>query len=136
MTTRILRTGSLIAVFLVLLPIVIAPVAAQDRIKTMPGYEQYMEMNKVRQEAYVSGAINARWADDSKSFEYSYDSKRFQFDVGDLSAEEIETEDGPSAGRRRGPDRGHSGINQYRMMKFFIQNLVMYPAETAKETTL
>ena len=26
-----------------------------------------------------------------------------------------------------GPDRGHSGINQMRMMEFFIQNLVMYP---------
>ena len=29
-----------------------------------------------------------------------------------------------------GPDRGHSRINQNRMMEFFIQNLVMYPAIT------
>jgi dipeptidyl-peptidase-4 len=26
-----------------------------------------------------------------------------------------------------GPDRGHSGINQYRMMEFFIANLVLHP---------
>jgi dipeptidyl-peptidase-4 len=26
-----------------------------------------------------------------------------------------------------GPDRGHSGINQDRMMEFFIENLVMRP---------
>jgi dipeptidyl-peptidase 4 len=27
-----------------------------------------------------------------------------------------------------GPDRGHSGINQYRMMEFFIDNLVIRPS--------
>jgi dipeptidyl-peptidase-4 len=28
-----------------------------------------------------------------------------------------------------GPDRGHSGLNQYRMMEFFIDNLVLHPDE-------
>jgi dipeptidyl-peptidase-4 len=27
-----------------------------------------------------------------------------------------------------GPDRGHSGINQDRMMEFFIESLVMRPS--------
>jgi dipeptidyl-peptidase-4 len=27
-----------------------------------------------------------------------------------------------------GPDQGHSGIKQERMMEFFIENLVMKPA--------
>lgn len=35
-----------------------------------------------------------------------------------------------------GPDRGHSGINQFRMMEFFIQNLVMYPPDQQAETSL
>ena len=26
-----------------------------------------------------------------------------------------------------GPDAGHSGVNQQRMMEFFIENLVMRP---------
>jgi dipeptidyl-peptidase-4 len=29
-----------------------------------------------------------------------------------------------------GPDQGHSGINQARMMEFFIENLVMRPVTT------
>jgi dipeptidyl-peptidase-4 len=33
-----------------------------------------------------------------------------------------------------GPDRGHSGINQDRMMEFFIENLVMRPAASASST--
>ena len=28
-----------------------------------------------------------------------------------------------------GPDQGHSGLNQQRMMEFFIENLVLNPAE-------
>ena len=27
-----------------------------------------------------------------------------------------------------GPDQGHSGLNQQRMMEFFIENLVLTPA--------
>jgi dipeptidyl-peptidase-4 len=26
-----------------------------------------------------------------------------------------------------GPDAGHSGVNQQRMMEFFIENLIMRP---------
>jgi dipeptidyl-peptidase 4 len=32
-----------------------------------------------------------------------------------------------------GPDRGHSGVNQDRMMEFFIENLIVRP--TALTTT-
>jgi dipeptidyl-peptidase-4 len=30
-----------------------------------------------------------------------------------------------------GPDAGHSGVNQQRMMEFFIQNLVIDPPKRA-----
>ena len=29
-----------------------------------------------------------------------------------------------------GPDRGHSGVNQDRMMEFFIDNLIVRPGST------
>jgi dipeptidyl-peptidase-4 len=34
-----------------------------------------------------------------------------------------------------GPDQGHSGVNQQRMMEFFIENLVMNPASASMSTT-
>jgi dipeptidyl-peptidase-4 len=34
-----------------------------------------------------------------------------------------------------GPDLGHTGVNQGRMMEFFIENLVMRPAATTVTTT-
>ena len=33
-----------------------------------------------------------------------------------------------------GPDAGHSGVNQQRMMEFFIQNLVIDPPRPAAVT--
>ena len=33
-----------------------------------------------------------------------------------------------------GPDQGHSGVNQQRMMEFFIDNLVVRPAAAAADT--
>jgi dipeptidyl-peptidase-4 len=33
-----------------------------------------------------------------------------------------------------GPDQGHSGVNQQRMMEFFIENLVLHPAAGAAAT--
>jgi dipeptidyl-peptidase 4 len=33
-----------------------------------------------------------------------------------------------------GPDRGHTAINQDRMMEFFIENLVIRPAAAATQT--
>jgi dipeptidyl-peptidase-4 len=34
-----------------------------------------------------------------------------------------------------GPDMGHSGLNQDRMMEFFIENLVLTPSGVATTTT-
>jgi dipeptidyl-peptidase 4 len=34
-----------------------------------------------------------------------------------------------------GPDLGHTGVNQQRMMEFFIENLVVRPAGSAVTTT-
>jgi dipeptidyl-peptidase 4 len=34
-----------------------------------------------------------------------------------------------------GPDLGHTGVNQQRMMEFFIENLVIRPAASPVTTT-
>ena len=73
----------------------------------MPGYEQYQRIGRQIPQSVVSGAINANWADDSRSFEYSHAGKRWRFDVGTLRATEAPAT-APAAGRGfgRGPERG------------------------------
>ena len=57
------------------------PLAAQDRLKTMPGYEQYQKMSREIPGSVKLGSINAQWKDDGASFEYVWDGKRYRYDV-------------------------------------------------------
>ena len=68
--------GALVAI------LALASVAgAQDRLKTMPGYDQFTRMMPQRNGAFKSGAVNGTWADSGKAFDYTYDGKRFRVDV-------------------------------------------------------
>ena len=60
--------------------------AAQDRLKTMPGYEQAQRVAGEGPAAFSGGALRATWADGSKTFEYDMDGKRFRYDVATRQA--------------------------------------------------
>ena len=57
------------------------PTAAQDRLKTLPGYERYERMSGEIPGSVVSGALEATWQDDGRTFEYVRDGKRYRYDV-------------------------------------------------------
>ncbi len=82
-----------------------AVIVAQDRLKTMPGYDQYQKMVPIIQAGVVgTGAVNAAWKDDSKSFEYTREGKRYSFDISTLHSAIIgdAPEGQPGGGRGRG----------------------------------
>ena len=92
----------------------ILPVAlgAQDRLKTMPGYDQYQKMQKEIPTAIKSGSLAATWKDDGKTFEYAKDGKRYRFDVATRQAVEIGTvpdDAGGRGGRGQTPPQGRGG---------------------------
>jgi dipeptidyl-peptidase 4 len=77
---------------------------AQDRLKTMPGYDQYQKMSKELGKGgkgkgkgggagtgslVKSGAIDVTWKEGGKSFDYELDGKRYHFDIAAGKAEEI-----------------------------------------------
>ncbi len=75
---------------------VVAPLGAQDRLKQMPGYDQYQKMRGDAQGiAAMLGSVTARWKDDSSAFDYARDGKLYRYDlatrqtaaVGDAPAE-------------------------------------------------
>ncbi len=78
----------------------------QDKIKNMPGYDQYTEMSPELRTAFVSGAVNASWAEDSGSFEYVYDGQRYRYDVKAKEAVAIENQEQTGGGRGGRPARG------------------------------
>ena len=65
------------------LSIALAPALAQaqDRLKTMPGYEQFQRVAPQINSSVKSGALNVNWSPDGKSFEYFFDGTRQRFDL-------------------------------------------------------
>ncbi|MEO5800796.1 MAG: DPP IV N-terminal domain-containing protein [Gemmatimonadales bacterium] len=81
---------------------------AQDRLKTMPGYEQYTKMASQINGSVKSGAINATWVDSGKALQYNLDGKLWRFDLATKKASEATTPGTPATQPGRGP-RGAAG---------------------------
>jgi dipeptidyl-peptidase-4 len=84
---------------------------AQDRLKTMPGYDQYQKMSGKIPGSVKLGSLLVTWKDDGKAFEYTKDGKTYLYDLATKKAEETK---GSAAGGRgafggRGPGRGGFG---------------------------
>lgn len=63
--------------------------SAQQWIKLMPGYDRYSEIAPQIRRSVTEGRISADWAEDGKSFTYSWEGKQYKFDVKKRKAEEI-----------------------------------------------
>ena len=88
---------------------------AQDRLKTMPGYEQYQKMSREIPGSVKLGALSVVWKDGGQAFEYRKDGKAYRYTIATRTTEEVAptSENNPPApgafgGRRQagGPERG------------------------------
>ena len=111
-TTRSSSTIRVLLAALTGVAILSAVVGAQDRLKTMPGYEQYLRMSKEIPAAVKMGNLPVVWKDGGKAFEYTKDGKTWRFDVATKAATEIPATDaapaapGGRGGFGGGPARG------------------------------
>ncbi|MEN8118317.1 MAG: DPP IV N-terminal domain-containing protein [Bacteroidota bacterium] len=95
---------ALISVIILIISSVLSPSSAQQWIKNMPGYEQYQKVGPQIRSSVKHGRISADWADDGNSFEYSWDGKKYKYNVKKKKAEEVgeaEKEESPMARYRR-----------------------------------
>jgi dipeptidyl-peptidase-4 len=95
---------------LVALGFVPAAILAQDRLKTMPGYEQAQRLARESGTAVRGGNLAVTWTD-ANTFEYTRDGKRYRFDVATRTASEISQpgEAGRSGGSGGSGRSGRSG---------------------------
>jgi dipeptidyl-peptidase-4 len=54
---------------------------AQDRLKTMPGYERYQRLSKEIPGAVKLGALAVTWQDGGQALEYQRNGKRYRYDL-------------------------------------------------------
>jgi dipeptidyl-peptidase 4 len=64
--------------------------AAQDRLKSMPGYEQAQRLALDASSAVSGGAPTVTWQDDSAAFDYERNGKLFRYVVKERQAAEIQ----------------------------------------------
>lgn len=81
--------------------------SAQDRLRAMPGYQQFQKVSAESRDAVKSGALSVSWKE-AGTFEYTRDGRLYRYDVRTKTA--TETGDAPAAaegGRGKGdPERG------------------------------
>jgi dipeptidyl-peptidase-4 len=82
--------------------------AAQDRLRSMPGYAQYNRMATQLAGALQSGSVTVTWSADGKGFEYVRSGRRYRYDVATRLASEVGDAAG-STGRGSRGGRGGAG---------------------------
>ncbi len=89
--------------------------SAQDRLKTMPGYEQHQKMSREIPGSVKLGALSVVWKDGGQAFEYRKDGKAYRYTIATRTTAETEPTEannppppGGFGGRRQagGPARG------------------------------
>ena len=105
--------GRVLPAGLALLAFAAAGLHAQDRLKTMPGYDQYQKMAGQILGSVTSGAVNGTWVDSGKIFQYNWGGKLWRYDLAARTRAEATTTDTAKtpAGRNTrvggaGPGRG------------------------------
>jgi dipeptidyl-peptidase-4 len=95
------------------LPILLlsAPAAAQDRLRTMPGYQQFARLGAQIQTSVRSGALQVTWTDSGKALEYTRDGRRYRYAIATRQLTEVGPATAANGGRGGrggggGPARG------------------------------
>ncbi len=123
---------------------------AQDRLKSMPGYEQFQKVGQKIAGSVKPGVLQVVWKDGGKSFEFRRDGKLYRYDVASRESRESA---GPASGEapqsggrfgRRGaggPGRGRqfaaAASPDARLKAFYKdRNLWLSDASGANETAV
>lgn len=115
MKNRIAHYPNKSGVIALMFAFAVLPIAlrAQDRLKTMPGYDGYEKMSSAIPSSVKLGSLAVKWTDGGKGFDYFKDGKSVHFDIATRTATEMgiaptDFEQNGRGGRRRAgaPERG------------------------------
>jgi dipeptidyl-peptidase-4 len=122
---------------------------AQDRLKAMPGYEQYQKMSREIPGSVRPATLPVKWLEGGKAFEYQKEGKTFRYDIAARTAAEAQPSTGGETtpdrfggrGGRGGPERGRqfdSAISPDGKLKAFYRNRNLWLSEAsgANETAI
>ena len=80
---------------------------AQDRLKTMPGYDAAQRMARDAPAAVTGAVTGVTWIEGGRAFEYDRGGKRYRYDLSRERATPVDaSSDAVRAGRGRGSNGG------------------------------
>lgn len=82
--------------------VAIIPIAAQDRLKSAPGYARYERITKELPKAIKYGTLAAQWKDDGKALEFKKDGKLYRYDIAARDMKEIAAAKDPVGPGKKG----------------------------------
>lgn len=117
--------------FLLVIAFSVNAAFAQDKLKSMPGYDRYTEIAPQIRGSVKSGVISAEWHPNGNNFEYNKDGKRYLYDISIHEKNEIgnAVEIDWRARRANRPQRGRqyaSSDSPDGKLKAFTKNRNMY----------
>jgi dipeptidyl-peptidase-4 len=92
--------------FLVILVLTFQISVAQDKLKSMPGYERYQKISPQIRASVKTGALTVKWSDDGSSFNYERDKKVYRYTVKTKTTTEVGDAPAPERRNMTGPARG------------------------------
>lgn len=96
------------------------PLGAQDRLKTMPGYEQYQKQAREIPNSVKYGSLAVKWLDGGQAFEFQRNGKVFRYDIARKQAmEAVATAEAALPDGRIGR-RGAQGVERGRQSAFAV----------------
>jgi len=109
-----------------------APITAQDRFETLPGYDRYKLVTDSMNKLVTGGRISRiNWNEELPLLEFVRDDVKYQIDIETLvlSEREVETDDGDDGSstprrRTRGPGRGRQRTTETSPDKNYIARCV------------
>ena len=102
-----LRWGHMHRISAAIAAIVILPstLAAQERLKSAPGYDAAQRVARESTGAVTGGVTAIAWIEEGRAFEYDRDGKHYRFEVPTGRTSAIDTRSTEPAGRGRGAPR-------------------------------
>src|SRR5262247_162836 len=107
-----------------------ATTKAQDRLKAMPGYDQYQKMSREIPGSVKLGALSVVWKDGGQAFEFRRDGKAYNYTIATRTTVEVAPtgeNNPPPPGASGGRHRGASGLERGRQF-----NSALSPNEKLK----
>jgi dipeptidyl-peptidase-4 len=93
---------------------------AQDRLKTMPGYDRFQKVSREIPGSVKLGTLSVKWKDAGNSFDYYKDGKAYHYDIATRAITEIGSAPPDAESERMGGRRRPTGVERGRQYALAI----------------